>query len=142
MGEIKVFSRKLSLQTKGNDQVFDITPEVAELVEDSKVQNGSVTVFISGSTGSVTTIEYEPGLIKDIKTAGERLAPSKSDYAHNATWGDGNGYSHIRSSIIGPSLVVPVVGGKMTLGTWQQIVVIDHDTRARGREVIIQALGE
>lgn len=133
---------KINLQTKGKDDMIDITGKVEEAISKTKIKDGIVTVFISGSTGSVTTIEYEPGLIKDIKDAGERLAPSGKRYAHDDTWGDGNGYSHIRASVIGPSVSVPVSSGKMTLGTWQQIVVIDHDNRSRSREVIIQVMGE
>ena len=97
---------KLRLDTRGRDDMLDITGKVEEAVSSAKVKNGIVTVFISGSTGSVTTIEYEPGLIKDIKDAGERLAPASKKYAHNETWGDGNGHSHIRASVIGPSLII------------------------------------
>jgi len=137
-----VVSGSIKISTKGNDDVVDITSKVAEIVSGSKIKNGLVNVFVSGSTASVTTIEYEPGLIKDIKVLGERLAPSKEDYSHNETWGDGNGYSHIRASVIGPSLTVPFTKGKMALGTWQQIVVIDHDNRARSRDIAVQIMGE
>ena len=137
-----VKSKAVKLNSHGNDDVIDITSKVAEAVEFSKIKSGQVLVFVVGSTASVTTIEYEPGLKKDIKTAGERIAPSNIDYAHHATWNDDNGKSHIRASFIGPSLVVPVVKSRLTLGTWQQIVVIDHDTRARSREAIIQVMGE
>jgi len=139
---VTIKTTKLRLDTRGRDDMLDITGKVEEAVSNANVKDGIVTIFISGSTGSVTTIEYEPGLIKDIKDAGERLAPSSKSYAHNETWGDGNGHSHIKASIIGPSLTVPFEKGKMTLGTWQQIVVIDHDTRARSREVMIQVMGE
>jgi len=137
-----VVTKKLKLQTKGRDDMVDITAKVESAVQDSKIKSGIATVFIPGSTGSVTTIEYEPGLIKDIKEIGERIAPSNKTYAHDATWGDANAYSHLRSSVIGPSLTVPFVNGELTLGTWQQIVVIDHDNRARSREVVIQIIGE
>jgi secondary thiamine-phosphate synthase enzyme len=100
-----------------------------------------VTVFVHGSTASTTTLEYEPGLIVDIKTLGERLAPAGQAYAHDETWGDANGYSHLRASTIGPSLTVPIEDGKMTLGTWQQVVVIDHDNRPRSREIVVQVIG-
>jgi len=137
-----VATRSIKISTKGKDDVVDITPEVGKLVSGSKLKSGIVNVFISGSTASVTTLEYEPGLIKDIKDLGERIAPSNEDYAHNATWGDGNGHSHIRASVIGPSLTVPFSEGKLMLGTWQQIVVIDHDTRSRSREIAVQIMGE
>jgi len=132
----------IRISTKGRDDVIDVTGQVSGIIRSSKISNGNVTVFVSGSTASVTTIEYEPGLIKDIKELGERIAPSDIDYAHNETWGDGNGYSHIRASAIGPSLTVPFEDGKMTLGTWQQIVVIDHDTRSRSRDIVVQVIGE
>lgn len=134
--------KHLKLETKGRDQVIDLTGEVNKFMVDSKISDGLVTVFVPGSTASVTTIEYEPGLIKDIKELGERIAPAGKRYAHDDTWGDGNGYAHIRASTIGPSLSVPVEKGKMTLGTWQQIVLIDHDVRPRTREVVFQVLGE
>jgi len=137
-----VVTRSIKISTKGNDDVVDITSKVAELVSGSKIKSGLVNVFISGSTASVTTIEYEPGLVKDIRNLCERIAPSDEDYAHNETWGDGNGHSHIRASVIGPSLTVPFSGGKMALGTWQQIVVIDHDVRARSRDISVQIMGE
>ncbi len=137
-----VKTKRLKLSTKGRDHVIDITGEVGGIVSESKIKNGLVAVFIHGSTASVTTIEYEPGLVKDIKTIDEKLVPSSVSYAHDATWGDANGYAHLRASLIGPSLTVPVVDGSMTLGTWQQIVVIDHDNRPRSREVIVQVMGE
>jgi len=132
----------IKISTKGNDDVVDITSKVAEIVSGSKIKSGLVNVFVSGSTASVTTIEYEPGLVRDVKALGERLAPSDEDYSHNDTWGDGNGHSHIKASVIGPSLTVPFTGGKMALGTWQQIVVIDYDTRARSRDIVVQIMGE
>lgn len=137
-----VKNKTIRLQTKGKDHVLDITSEVENVVSETKVKNGIVTVFIPGSTASVTTIEYEPGLIKDIKAVDEKLIPSTVSYAHDATWGDANGYAHLRASFIGPSLTVPIVNGELTLGTWQQIIVIDHDNRPRSREVIIQVIGE
>jgi secondary thiamine-phosphate synthase enzyme len=137
-----VKSKRIKLQTKGRDHVIDVTGEVEEAVSGSKIKNGTVTVFVHGSTASVTTIEYEPGLVKDIKGLDEKLIPSNVTYAHDATWGDANGYAHLRASLIGPSLTVPVVSGSMTLGTWQQIIVIDHDNRPRSREIIIQVMGE
>ena len=137
-----VKTKRLKLSTKGRDHVINITAEVEQVVSDSKVKNGLATVFVFGSTASVTTIEYEPGLVKDIKDFNEKLVPSNVTYAHDETWGDANGYAHLRASLIGPSLSVPVVDGLMTLGTWQQIIVIDHDNRPREREVIVQIIGE
>jgi len=132
----------LKFDTKGRDDVIEITGAVTGFISECKVEEGMVTVFVHGSTASVTTLEYEPGLIKDIKELGEKLAPAGQSYAHDATWGDANGYSHLRASAIGPSLTVPIEKGKMTLGTWQQIVVIDHDNRPRSRQVVVQVIGE
>ena len=137
-----VATESIKISTKGNDNVVDITSKVAEIVSGSKMKSGLVNIFVSGSTASVTTIEYEPGLIRDIKRLGERIAPSDEDYSHNDTWGDGNGHSHIRASVIGPSLTVPFTAGKMALGTWQQIVIIDHDTSARSRDIVVKIMGE
>lgn len=137
-----VKSKRIKLQTKGRDHVIDITGEVEESLSKSEIKNGVLTVFIHGSTASVTTIEYEPGLVKDIKAFDEKIIPSNVSYAHDLTWGDANGYAHLRASLIGPSLTIPVVSGSMTLGTWQQIIVIDHDNRPRSREVYVQIIGE
>jgi len=137
-----VKAKRIKLSTKGRDDVIDVTEQVESFVAESKIMNGIATIFIHGSTASVTTVEYEPGLVKDIKAIDEKLIPSNVSYAHDATWGDANGYAHLRASLIGPSLTVPIVEGEMTLGTWQQIVVIDHDNRPRSREVIVQVMGE
>lgn len=137
-----VKTKRIKLETRGRDHVIDITGEVEQAVTESKVKNGIATVFIHGSTASVTTVEYEPGLIKDIKNIDEKLVPSNVHYNHDETWGDANGYAHLRASLIGPSLTVPIEKGSLTLGTWQQIIVIDHDNRPRSREIIIQVMGE
>jgi secondary thiamine-phosphate synthase enzyme len=137
-----VKSKRIKLQTKGRDHVIDITGEVEAAASSAKVKNGTATVFVFGSTASVTTVEHEPGLVKDIKMIDEKLIPSDVTYAHDATWGDANGYAHLRASLYGPSVTVPIVSGSLTLGTWQQIIVIDHDNRPRSREVIIQIMGE
>lgn len=134
--------KHFKLETKGRDQVIDLTGEVKKFIADSKIKDGLATVFVPGSTASVTTIEYEPGLIADIKELGERIAPSGKAYAHDETWGDGNGYSHLRAATIGPSLSVPIEKGQLTLGTWQQVVLIDHDVRPRSREVVVQVIGD
>ncbi len=128
--------------TKGNTDVVDITKPVSALVKKHKYEEGSVTVFISGSTAGVTTVEYEPGLKADLPEAFERVAPVGKLYHHDATWGDGNGYAHIRASMIGPTLIVPFSKGELLLGTWQQIVVIDFDNRSRSRKIVVQLIGE
>ena len=137
-----VVTRSFQFHTNGLDDVIDITEKVQEVLKRSKLSSGVATVFIPGSIASITTIEHEPGLVKDIKTLGERIAPSNEEYGHNATWGDGNGFSHVRAAVIGPSLAVPFDGKKLLLGTWQQIVVIDHDNRGRDRTLIVQVMGE
>ncbi len=133
---------RISLSTKGYTDIFDITKKVDAAVSKSGFENGTVTVFVPGSTGGVTTVEYEPGLVKDIKEIFERLFPYEDHYEHNAAWGDGNGSSHIRASLLGPSITVPFVNGEMTLGTWQQIIFIDFDTKGRSREIVVQVAGE
>lgn len=135
-------TKHINLETKGHDQVIDLTDKIRSIIESSKIKDGLVTAFVPGSTASVTTIEYEPGLVKDISELGERIAPANEVYRHNETWGDGNGYSHIRAAVIGPSISIPIENSKMALGTWQQIVLIDHDVRPRSRNVIVQVMGE
>jgi len=137
-----VVSESISLQTKGFSDIIDITSQVAAIVERSKMENGAVAVFCPGSTGAVTTIEYESGVLEDLKRAIERMAPSDIPYAHDRRWGDGNGYSHVRAALLGPSLTVPVTRGALALGTWQQIVFIDFDNRKRQRKIIVQVMGE
>jgi secondary thiamine-phosphate synthase enzyme len=132
----------ISLSTKGFTDVIDITDKVETIVEKSDIRNGLVTVFCSGSTGGITTIEFESGVINDLKKAIEKIAPSNIPYEHDRRWGDGNGFSHVRAALIKPSLTVPIVKGKLTLGTWQQIVFIDFDNRGRNRNIIIQVIGE
>ncbi len=136
-----VFSDEISVATKGSGDTIDITQMTAEIVDASGVMNGTVTVFCQGSTGSVTTIEYEPGVIKDLQRTLEKIAPSDLPYEQNKAWGDGNGFSHVRAALMKPSLTIPVLDGKMALGTWQQIVFIDFDNRPRRRKVIVQVVG-
>jgi secondary thiamine-phosphate synthase enzyme len=131
----------LELQGSAGTDVFEVSAQVCQAVSDSGVQEGLVCVHTPGSTAAVTTIEYESGCLADLKQALERLAPSEAHYAHNARWGDGNGYSHLRAALLGPSLTVPVQGGTPVLGTWQQIVVCDFDNRPRRRRVVIQVQG-
>jgi len=137
-----VITNTISLRTRGFSDVQDITPSVRDIVGKSPVRNGLATVFCPGSTGAVTTVEFEEGALEDLKGAIERLVPSNIDYAHDRRWGDGNGFAHVRAAILGPSLTVPVMGGKLALGTWQQIVFIDFDNRGRQRRIMVQVLGE
>jgi secondary thiamine-phosphate synthase enzyme len=137
-----VVSGKISLSTQGECDIIDITPQVSDFVSKSGITSGTVTVFVAGSTAGVTTIEYEPGLVSDLKAMWQRLVPRDIAYGHDQRWGDGNGYSHVRAALLGASLVVPVTGGKLGLGTWQQIVVIDFDNRPRSRQVVLQVMGE
>ncbi|MCX6157431.1 MAG: secondary thiamine-phosphate synthase enzyme YjbQ [Ignavibacteriae bacterium] len=128
--------------SEANCQIFDITEDIEEIIEKSKIKNGIVTVFAIGSTAGVTTLEYEPGLIKDLPKLMEKLIPTYQNYGHNETWGDGNGHSHLRSALIKTSLTIPLVNSEMTLGTWQQIVFIDFDNKHRTRRIAIQIMGE
>ncbi len=134
---------QLQVQTRGNGQVVNITDPVAAIVADCGVRAGVITLFTVGSTAGLTTTEYEPGLANhDLKAAFERIAPEEGSYEHESTWHDDNGHSHVRASLLGPSLSVPFVEGCLTLGTWQQIVLVDFDTRARTRIVVCQIIGE
>ncbi len=131
----------LHIKTRGNGDIIDLTGQVEEFLHGSEVVEASIALFVVGSTAGLTAIEYEPGLVNhDMEAAFEKLAPQHGQYRHEETWHDDNGHSHVRASLLGPSLHVPVVDGKMALGTWQQIVLIDFDTRPRDREVICQVL--
>ena len=134
---ISIKTEKISLSTKGHSDIIDITRQAAQKLRDSGLCNGTITFFVPGSTAGITTIEYEPGLLKDLPVLYEKLAPEGEHYHHDATWGDGNGNSHVRAALQGPSLVVPFSEGKMMLGTWQQVVLIDFDNRSRNRQVIL-----
>ena len=133
---------RIELNTKGFNDVIDITGPVDEAVRESELTNGTVTVFIPGSTAGVTTLEYESGAVHDLKDLLDRWIPSNMSYNHNARWGDGNGFSHIRAACIGPSLTIPFKNCRLILGTWQQIILIDFDNRPRKREVVLQLIGE
>jgi secondary thiamine-phosphate synthase enzyme len=130
------------LTTQGNTDIIDITQKVIECVDSSTLSNGLVTIFCPSSTSGVTTLEYEAGVQQDLKRLFNEIAPIEYDYQHNEAWHDGNGHSHIRAAILKASLTVPLTEGRMTLGTWQQIVYIDFDTRPRKREIIVQIIGE
>ncbi len=137
-----VHTGEIQLTTRGAGTVLDVTREVADEIQRAGIENGTVTVFVPGSTGGLTTVEYEDGLVRDLDEMFERLVPQGPEYHHDARWGDGNGFSHCRASLLGPSLTVPVVGGELTLGTWQQIVFLDFDNRGRRRQLIVQVVGE
>jgi secondary thiamine-phosphate synthase enzyme len=132
----------IRITSKGEDDIIDITEQTSEAIRQSKVKNGIVTLFVSGSTAAVTTIEYEPGLRYDFPKMLSRIAPKDIEYKHDNTWHDGNGHSHVRASLIGPSLTVPFTNGNLMLGTWQQVVFLEMDTRSRDRNVILQIVGE
>ncbi|TWT44759.1 hypothetical protein RAS1_11760 [Phycisphaerae bacterium RAS1] len=138
-----VVTRQLSISTRGDCDVIDITPRVQQAALQSGVREGIACVFVVGSTASITTTEAEPGLMThDLRAFFERIAPAGQYYKHEETWNDDNGHAHVRASLLGPSVVVPIEGGRLTLGTWQQIVLIDFDTRPRSREVVVQLVGE
>jgi len=137
----KVVTREFTLSTRGQDQVLDVTDDVRSLLAESGVREGQATIFVPGATASVTTLEYEPGLLQDLPALLEKLAPAGHAWQHNRTWGDGNGASHLRAALLGPALTVPVVKGELALGTWQQVVVIDHDRQPRERRVVLQVIG-
>jgi len=138
---MEVVTRELSISTEGENDIRDITGMVERELKGSGLRNGVVVIFVPGSTASVSTMEYEPGLKKDIPASLERIAPYHADYEHHKTWGDYNGSAHVRASLIGPGLVVPFVDGRLVLGTWQQIALLDFDTRPRKRRLVLQILG-
>ena len=136
-------THRIQLKTRGNCDIIDITSEISTAINNSNISEGTATIFNVGSTAGITTIEYEPGLVNhDIAAAFEKIAPETGRYEHEETWNDDNGHAHVRATLLGPSLVVPFVDKQLTLGTWQQIVLIDFDTRARNRTVICQIMGE
>jgi secondary thiamine-phosphate synthase enzyme len=137
-----IYSGEISLRTQADGEIIDITAKVQKLLMESGITNGIITVFVTHSTCGITTVEYEPGLIEDLGKAWERLAPKNIPYAHDAHWGDGNGYAHVRASLLGPSLTIPFKDKKLALGTWQQIILVDFDNRPRSRTVVVQIIGE
>jgi len=138
---MKVLSDTLSFSTSGFNDMIDITPEVSHKLRENGLKSGTVTLFVPGSTGGFTTIEYESGLVKDFTEFMEKIIPSDVTYHHDARWGDGNGFSHVRAALLGPSLTVPFNDGQLTLGTWQQIIFVDFDNRARNRTIALQFIG-
>ncbi len=137
-----VFTGSIRLRTSAEEEVVDVTGKVQEVVGRSGVEQGLACVFVPGSTAAVTTIEHEPGLVADMGRAMERLFPRGQEYEHHNRWGDGNGHSHVRAAFVGPSLTVPVVDGRLLLGTWQQVVLLELDVRPRERTVTVQVVGE
>ena len=139
---MSVETKSFAINTMGDCDLLDITGEINGLLEESDISNGNVTVFVPGSTAGITTIEYESGALNDLKEAFSRIAPDDIHYAHNARWGDGNGHSHIRASLLGPSLTIPFNSSRLILGTWQQVILVDFDNRPRTREIVLQLIGE
>jgi len=139
---VNISSGTISLHTKGFGDTLNLTSEVENLVRASRCTSGMATLFVPGSTAGITTIEFEPGVISDFQKALERLIPQDIPYDHNARWGDGNGFAHVRASLIGPSLTVPFRDRSLLLGTWQQIILVDFDNRPRTREIVVQIMGE
>jgi secondary thiamine-phosphate synthase enzyme len=139
---VTIRTKKLSEKTAGFCDLIDITAKVRAQIETEKIQRGVVTLFVSGSTAALTTIEYESGLVQDLKELVEKLIPSDRRYHHDDRWSDDNGFSHLRAAVFGPSLAIPIENGAPLLGTWQQIVLLDFDNRPRTREIIVQLIGE
>lgn len=137
-----VITKALEIKTRGNADIHDITDQVAQQVLESDLNNGIVTIFVSGSTGALTTIEYESGALSDFQRLFDEIADPKRDYRHNLRWHDGNGHSHVRAALLGPSLTIPFVDRRLTLGTWQQIILVDFDNRPRQRRLVVQIMGE
>jgi len=137
-----VITKKISLQTKGDGDIIDITPQVEQQVAEAAINNGIIAVFATGSTAGITTIELESGLLSDFQGMWERIIPKSLPYNHDRRWGDGNGYSHVRASLLGASLVIPFSEKRLSLGTWQQIILVDFDNRPRSRQIILQIMGE
>lgn len=139
---MRIITKGIQLHTSGKNEIIDITPQVNQILEESQIQEGQVTVFGIGSTTGITTLEFEPGLVHfDVREMFEKIAPYRQNYRHNQTWGDDNGAAHLRSFLTGTSYTCPFVEGELLLGTWQQIVFVDFDTRARDRQVVVQVMG-
>jgi secondary thiamine-phosphate synthase enzyme len=137
-----VLTKIIKIQSKGENDMINLTEKVSNLVSKSDIINGNATIFVSGSTGSVTTIEFEPGLIHDFPEMLKRIVPKNLDYGHEKMWHDGNGHSHVKASLLGPSLTIPFIDSQLCLGAWQQIVFLELDTRSRNRDLILQVVGE
>jgi secondary thiamine-phosphate synthase enzyme len=139
---MKIINKNIKLNTKGSGDLLNITQELSQILKSSKLKRGSLTVFVIGSTAAITSFEYEPGLIKDMQNLYEKLIPSNKHYEHDETWGDANGFSHLRAALQGPSLTIPFEDNQLLLGTWQQVVLAEFDNRPRKRQLIVQMIGE
>ncbi|MBU3958296.1 MAG: secondary thiamine-phosphate synthase enzyme YjbQ [Candidatus Omnitrophica bacterium] len=139
---MKIINERISCKTKGNPDLIDITKELVDTLSSVRLKKGNLTVFVIGSTAAITTFEYEPGLIKDVQDFYDKLIPVHKHYAHDQTWGDANGFSHLRAALQGPSLTIPFEGGRLILGTWQQVVLAEFDNRPRQRQIVVQIIGE
>ena len=137
-----VVNERVEFRTEGNGHILDITEQVSRRVQGSGLKDGIVTLFTPSSTSALTTIEYESGAVHDLQQLFDRIAPLDLDYRHNLRWGDGNGHAHVRHALLGPSLTIPFLEGRMTLGTWQQIIFVDFDNRPRSRSVVLQIMGD
>ncbi len=139
---VKVFSKKIELRTRGNPDLIDLTDKLRGILGDSGLKTGNLTVFVIGSTAAITTFEFEDGLVNDIQEFYDKLIPKDKHYSHDQTWGDANGFSHLRAAIQGPSLTIPFQQGSLLLGTWQQVVLAEFDNRPRQRQIVVQIIGE
>jgi len=137
-----IVTKNIQIKSRGEDDVIDITKPTLKAIKESNLKNGIVTIFISGSTAAITTIEYEPGLRNDFPKMLNRIIPRDIEYEHDKTWNDGNGHSHVRASLVGPSLTIPFKDGTLMLGIWQQVVLLEMDTRQRERQLVLQIIGE
>ena len=137
-----VISKSISVNTKGNADIHDITDQITNAVSNSGLKDGTATIFCPSSTSALTTIEYESGALSDLRRLFDEIIPVNREYAHNERWHDGNGHSHVRSALLGPSITIPFVDGNLTLGTWQQVIYVDFDNRPRQRKLIVQLIGE
>ena len=136
-------THRIEKATRGNAEIVDLTPDVARCLGEGSIRQGTVTVFVVGSTAAISTTEFEPGLVtRDLRVAMEKIAPEHDEYLHEQTWHDDNGHSHVRATLMGPSLTIPLVDGAMTLGTWQQVILLDFDTSHRQRQIVVQVMGE
>jgi secondary thiamine-phosphate synthase enzyme len=139
---MEILTKHIHLSTKGKTDIIDLTPRLTRIIEQSGMQEGQLTVFAPGATAGISTVEYEPGLLQDIPALLEKLIPSTTSYQHDQTWHDGNGHSHLRATLMGPSLTIPFENRAMTLGTWQQVILLDFDNRPRERDLVVQLIGQ
>ena len=139
---VKIINEKIKLRTRGNPDLVDITGQISAILRDSGLKAGNLTVFVIGSTAAITTFEYEPGLVTDMQELYDKLVPKNRHYSHDETWGDANGFSHLRAALQGPSLTIPFKQARLLLGTWQQVVVAEFDNRPRERQIVVQIIGE